>query len=175
MATSEILPFALGSNSNVLTQAAYAALSARTGGFQSGVAPSNAVNKALRQAAFMSAVLGQWATNRVNGTLLDNGDLAAAEALLTAAVVEIIANRLAANNFATVPQLTAETNGRAAADAAEVQARFAADVAIENASVARYNDSVARSAAVAVNAENLSVARHNDSVQRVLGNTRRCH
>ena len=48
---NEILPFGLGAESNVMTQAGYEALAARSGGFSSGVAKSEQLNKVWRQSS----------------------------------------------------------------------------------------------------------------------------
>jgi hypothetical protein len=58
MPTNEFLPFASGTDPNVMSQSDYAALSARTGGFQSGTALSDQVNKVWRQSANMASAWG---------------------------------------------------------------------------------------------------------------------
>lgn len=58
-ATNDFLPFAVGGSANVVSQSAYAALSALlTNGFQSGIANSQQLNKVWRQSSIMAAVLG---------------------------------------------------------------------------------------------------------------------
>jgi len=74
MSTNDFLPFGIGAGANVLSQSDYAALVARLSGFQSGVANSAQVNKAIRQAAFVAAMIGQF-TADYGGDALDNGDL----------------------------------------------------------------------------------------------------
>ena len=91
MATNDFLPFGTGAGANVLTQAAYAGLAARLNGFQSGVAQSNQVNKAVRQAAFVAAMIGQF-TADYGGDALDNGDLPTFEAHFKAALSAWIAS-----------------------------------------------------------------------------------
>lgn len=76
MATNDFLPFAGGVGSNVLTQAAYSALAARTAGFSSGLAKSAELNKVWRQSSIMSAVLGQFIANRSGGDAVDDGTTA---------------------------------------------------------------------------------------------------
>jgi hypothetical protein len=76
MPTSDFLPFGTGGSPNVLAQAAYAALAARTAGFSAGVAKSNEVNKVLRQAAFVAAAVAQAAADNSGLDVLDDGDLA---------------------------------------------------------------------------------------------------
>ena len=62
--TNQFLPFATGSGANVLTPAAYAALTALVAqGFQSGTAQSQQVNTPIRQATFVAAALGQIIAN----------------------------------------------------------------------------------------------------------------
>ncbi|MFY2599304.1 hypothetical protein ACOTHJ_33070 [Achromobacter xylosoxidans] len=74
MATNEILPFST-SDSNVLTQAEYAADAQRISGNVPGVARSKLVNKAARQAAFVSSMIGQFTADNSGQDVLDNGSL----------------------------------------------------------------------------------------------------
>lgn len=75
MAINQILPFGLAADANVLTPAEYAEASARTGGFQAGVARSQEVNTPLRQATFLSSALAQYIADRSNEDVLDDGDV----------------------------------------------------------------------------------------------------
>ncbi|WP_241123034.1 hypothetical protein [Achromobacter xylosoxidans] len=86
MATNEILPFAAASGANVLTQAEYAADTQRTSGNVPGVARSKLVNKAARQAAFVSSMVGQYIADRSGQDVLDNGDIAALQAKFVSAL-----------------------------------------------------------------------------------------
>ena len=76
MATNDFLPFGGGAGSNVLTQAAYAALAARTAGFSSGVAKSAELNKVWRQSSIMSAVLAQLIADNTGADVVDDGTTA---------------------------------------------------------------------------------------------------
>lgn len=91
MATNEFLPFGTGAGANVISQADYASLVARLTGFASGVARSNEVNKAVRQAAFVAAMIGQF-TADYGGDALDNGDMETFEANFKAALSAWIAS-----------------------------------------------------------------------------------
>lgn len=73
MAT-EFLPFATGSGANVISLPSYTAASMRTSGFQTGVADSSFVNRAIRQSALMTAALGQY-ISAAGFDALDNGDV----------------------------------------------------------------------------------------------------
>lgn len=74
--TNEFKPFATDGAANVLSQAAYAALTSLiSNGFQSGVADSAQVNKVLRQATFGTAALGKIIAD-ANLNAVDDGDLA---------------------------------------------------------------------------------------------------
>ncbi|MDM8357464.1 hypothetical protein [Pandoraea communis] len=87
MPTNDFLPFAGGSGANVLTQADYAALTAiLSNGFSSGVAPSQQVNKVLRQASITSAVLAQFAVDVTGKNAVDDGTTAALLAMLKSAI-----------------------------------------------------------------------------------------
>ncbi|MFY2843559.1 gp53-like domain-containing protein [Achromobacter ruhlandii] len=74
MATNELLQFATA-NTNILTQAEYAADAQRTSGNVPGVARSKLVNKAARQAAFVTAMIGQFIANKGGVDVLDDADV----------------------------------------------------------------------------------------------------
>lgn len=76
MATNNFKAFALDPNANVMSQADWEALPALLSGFTAGKASSAQVNKAIRQATTISALIGQFIAN--TGTdALDNGDVSA--------------------------------------------------------------------------------------------------
>ena len=60
MVKNEFLPFGTAVNANVLPNADYQALPARSAGFSSGVAKSEELNTVWRQGSTMAAVLGQF-------------------------------------------------------------------------------------------------------------------
>lgn len=76
MATNDFKPFATGAGANVTAQAEWASLPTLFTGFQSGKASSAQVNKAIRQASFISAALAQYVTNKTGQNVLDDGDMA---------------------------------------------------------------------------------------------------
>lgn len=80
MAT-DFLPFATGSGANVVSLGAYTSAAMRTSGFQTGVADSSFVNRAIRQSALMTAALGQYVSDS-GLDALDNGDVASLAATL---------------------------------------------------------------------------------------------
>lgn len=83
MATNDFKPFATGAGANVMSQSDYQALEALITGFQSGKASSAQVNKALRQATFISSALAQFVADKTGLDVLDDGDLSAFVAKLT--------------------------------------------------------------------------------------------
>lgn len=83
MAINDFKPFATGAGANVMSQADYQALAALITGFQSGKASSAQVNKALRQATFISSALAQFVADKTGQDVLDDGDLSAFVAKLT--------------------------------------------------------------------------------------------
>ncbi|HEI6987333.1 TPA: DNA-packaging protein, partial [Yersinia enterocolitica] len=83
---NEILPFGLGAESNVMTQAEYEALAARSGGFSSGVAKSEQLNKVWRQSSFVVSVLADFIANQSGNDVLDNGNTAVLLANLELAI-----------------------------------------------------------------------------------------
>ncbi|MEN3753723.1 hypothetical protein ABC733_17050 [Mangrovibacter sp. SLW1] len=76
MATNDFKPFAIGSGANVTAQADWEALAALATGFQSGVAKSAQVNKALRQGSVMAYLLGQFIADQAEVDAADDGDTA---------------------------------------------------------------------------------------------------
>ncbi|WP_417631568.1 phage tail protein [Citrobacter freundii] len=75
MAKNDFKPFATAANANVMSQADWEGLPALLSGFTSGKAASAEVNKAIRQASFISAALAQYTTNKSGLDVLDDGDL----------------------------------------------------------------------------------------------------
>jgi hypothetical protein len=76
MATNDFLPFGGASGANVMTQANYAALAARTAGFSAGTANSAQLNKVWRQASIMSSALAQMISDNTGLDVLDDGTIA---------------------------------------------------------------------------------------------------
>lgn len=86
MATNDFLTFAGSAGSNVITQAAYAALAAQQTGFQAGVANSAQLNKVWRQSSIMAAVLGQFIADYSGQNAVDDGTTATLETNLKSAI-----------------------------------------------------------------------------------------
>jgi hypothetical protein len=86
MAVNDFEVFATDPLANVMTQAAYTALAARTLGFQAGIANSAQLNKTWRQSSFMASVLAQYIANQTGNDVLDDGDAAGKLALLVNAI-----------------------------------------------------------------------------------------
>jgi hypothetical protein len=76
MATNNFLPFAGGAGANVMIQADYAALAARTTGFVSGTANSAQLNKVWRQSSLIAAAVAQVISDNANVDVLDDGTIA---------------------------------------------------------------------------------------------------
>ncbi|CAJ0719368.1 hypothetical protein LMG6871_02818 [Ralstonia edaphis] len=83
---NDFLPFATGPGANVLSQSAYAALSAVSTGYQAGVASSNQLNKTWRQSSIMAAVIAQLINNNAGQPAVDDGTTATLLANLTTAI-----------------------------------------------------------------------------------------
>jgi hypothetical protein len=86
MAINDFEVFATDPLANVMTQAAFTALAARTLGFQAGIANSAQLNKVWRQSSFMSSVLAQYIANTTGNDVLDDGDVAGKLTLLVSAI-----------------------------------------------------------------------------------------
>lgn len=92
MPTNDFKTVADGGSANVLSQAAYTALTSfLDNGFSTGIVPSNQFNKVLRQASVMSFVLAQFIANQSGNDVLDNGTPATILANLLQAV-QVTAN-----------------------------------------------------------------------------------
>lgn len=89
MATNDFLVFGGGAGANVMTQADWAALSARVAGFSAGVAQSAQLNKAWRQSSIMAAVLAQFISDRAGVDVLDDGTIATILANLKASAAAV--------------------------------------------------------------------------------------
>ncbi|KUQ04416.1 phage tail protein [Enterobacter roggenkampii] len=74
MATNNFKAFALDPNANVMSQADWEALPALLSGFTAGKASSAQVNKAIRQATTIAALVGQFIANS-GADALDNADV----------------------------------------------------------------------------------------------------
>lgn len=72
--TNNFKAFALDPNANVTSQADWEALPALLSGFTAGKASSAQVNKAIRQATTIAALIGQFIANS-GSDALDNGDV----------------------------------------------------------------------------------------------------
>ena len=86
-AQQDFLPYAVGSSANVLSQNDYAALtSLLLNGLQSGIVPSNELNKILRQPSIMASVLGQFIVQTTGQPAIDDGTTATLLANFTTGV-----------------------------------------------------------------------------------------
>lgn len=84
--TNNFLPFCpTDTGTNLLTQGDYAVAPDRTNGNQPGIASSKLVNKATRQATFITSQLAQYLANKLNQNVLDDADTAALQALMVSA------------------------------------------------------------------------------------------
>lgn len=88
MATNNFKAFALDPNANVMSQADWEALPALLSGFTAGKAASAQVNKAIRQATTIAALVGQFIANS-GADALDNADV---NGLVTKFTNALIAN-----------------------------------------------------------------------------------
>ena len=95
---NDFLPFAATSTANVIDQAAYQSLEARTGGFVAGVAKSIQLNKVWRQSSIMAAALGQFIAESSQQEVIDDGDVAKLVASLTKAINSIAVGKVISVN-----------------------------------------------------------------------------
>lgn len=98
MAVNDILTVADGGSANVLSQGAYAALTAYLdAGFSTGIVPSNRINKTIRQSTLMAYVLAQHIVNLTGLDVLDNGTPATILANLSTAIRNTVTTAYAGN------------------------------------------------------------------------------
>ncbi|MCI1676648.1 MAG: hypothetical protein LKK36_06320 [Ewingella americana] len=76
MPNNDFKAFALAPGANVLSQNDYAQLAALSTGWQSGVAKSPEVNKAVRQATFIASAVAQYVADLSGQDVLDDGNIA---------------------------------------------------------------------------------------------------
>lgn len=94
MAENNFKAWATGSGANVTSQEDFENLSALTTGFVSGKASSAQINKVLRQASTIAAVVAQFIADNTDEDVLDNGDTAALLSNLEAALGSAGSGRL---------------------------------------------------------------------------------
>ncbi|HDG8072233.1 TPA: hypothetical protein PCO50_002445 [Klebsiella pneumoniae] len=94
MAENNFKAWATGSGANVTSQDDFENLSALTTGFVSGKASSAQINKVLRQASTIAAVVAQFIADNTSEDVLDNGDTAAILSSLEAALGSAGSGRL---------------------------------------------------------------------------------
>jgi len=75
MPTNDFLPFGSAVGANVLSQADYAELTARSNGFSAGTAASIQLNKVWRQASIMAAMIGQFIVDNNGTDAIDDGTI----------------------------------------------------------------------------------------------------
>lgn len=86
MPTNDFLPFGTAVGANVMSQADYLSLVARSNGFASGTAASAQLNKAWRQSSIIASVLAQFIVDQSGLSAIDDGTTAALEANLLTAI-----------------------------------------------------------------------------------------
>lgn len=86
MPQNDFLPWATGTNPNVLDQTAYLNLSTRPGGAEAGRASGQQANKTWRQTSIISAMLGQFINDVTGDDAIDDGTTATLEQSLIKAV-----------------------------------------------------------------------------------------
>jgi hypothetical protein len=130
---NDFLPFAVGGSANVLTQAAYAALtSLQQNGFQSGIANSQQLNKVWRQSSIMAAVLSQFIVDQSGQAAIDDGTTATLEANLLSAIRNAAKQQVVLNDTGT-------TNAYVAANTPPLTALPTSSGLVQRVSIAHAN------------------------------------
>lgn len=115
MATNNFKAFALDPNANVMSQADWEALPALLSGFTAGKASSAQVNKAIRQATTIAALVGQFIANS-GVDALDNADVNGlvtkfTNALTTNLGLGTASKRNVGNGANQIPDMNSFTSG----------------------------------------------------------------
>ncbi|OMQ22257.1 gp53-like domain-containing protein [Serratia oryzae] len=90
MAKNEFLPFGVNNGANVLSSDEWLALSARSSGFNTGVAKSKEINTALRQSSVITNAVAQFIADNSEQDVLDNGDAKTLQINLVNALTQFI-------------------------------------------------------------------------------------
>ena len=72
---NEFKPFAAGTEANILDQSEYEQSESLKSGLRKGLARSQEVNKAIRQASSIAAAVAQFTADKSGEDMLDNGDI----------------------------------------------------------------------------------------------------
>jgi len=86
---NDFLTFSANAGANVLSQASYAAAAETATGYVAGTASSAAVNKTLRQASIMAAMIAQFIVDKAAQTVVDDGTTSTIETNFIAAILAV--------------------------------------------------------------------------------------
>ena len=103
---NQFKPFATGANAIVQTQEEYEKSTAVKEGFRKGLARSNEVNKALRQATSIAAAVAGFTAEKSEQDILDNGDIDTLQQQFETAI-RTVSDTLSAEAQGTADALTA--------------------------------------------------------------------
>lgn len=103
MPTNNFLQFATAAGALVEADADYASDAARLLGFQNGVADPAHVNKAWRQGAIGSAIIGQTIVDHAGVDAVDNGDTAGQKAAFRIAIAAMLASSAFGQDTSATP------------------------------------------------------------------------
>ncbi len=110
MAKNEFLPFGTAANANVIPNADYLALPARSSGFSSGVAKSEQLNTVWRQASVIASVVAQFIADNSGQDVLDDGNVTTLKTNLEDALSAITLTR--ENPFSDIKSDKTESTAR---------------------------------------------------------------
>ncbi|MDI2595035.1 hypothetical protein POF45_26960 [Pseudomonas sp. 681] len=104
------MPFGNAVGANVMAQADYLALAARSAGFSSGTANSAQLNKAWRQSSIMAAMLAQFIVDQSGQNAVDDGTTATLEANFLSAIRAVSKQSVILSDTGTAVNNYAATN-----------------------------------------------------------------
>jgi hypothetical protein len=141
MPVNDFKAFATGENANVLSQEEYEELEALGGGFQSGIARSEQLNKVWRQASIIASVVARFMAEKSGDDVKDDGDLEKLQESLLKALLNNATTQLDGRYLKAVSNLADLTSVEAARGNMELKGAALLDVGTASGTVAAGNDS----------------------------------
>jgi hypothetical protein len=141
MPVNDFKAFATGENANVLSQEEYEELEALGGGFQSGIARSEQLNKVWRQASIIASVVARFMAEKSGDDVKDDGDLEKLQESLLKALLNNATTQLDGRYLKAASNLADLTSVEAARGNMELKGAALLDVGTASGTVAAGNDS----------------------------------
>ncbi|MTD37812.1 hypothetical protein GIX45_04015 [Erwinia sp. CPCC 100877] len=173
MPVNDFKAFATGENANVLSQEEYEELEALSGGFQSGIARSEQLNKVWRQASIIASVVARFMAEKSGDDVKDDGDLEKLQASLLKALLNNATTQLDSRYLKTESNLADLASVQSARSNMGLKGAALLDVGTTSGTVAAGNDS--RIVNAAQRGNNLSDLTDKGAARKNLGAASESH